>query len=386
MFTGCSVNHTGQIQPSYNQTELFETDNGDEKQNTEKDISEDDAEKEIFTGIDAEEESIEAGSQSVNNRCMYGENYFCADPDTGVIYYVNYGDDNYLYRLDGNKKELVLDKFVSCINILDGMLYFIYAEEQEEYSPLIQESYCGRLYSYNLNTKELKCLSKEKLRWIGLTEDGIYGHFGFEFQEYPEMIYFYGFDENKWEPVFDGNKKSRAYHIFYKGYYLKENYNKKSEYTGTVWKRKKDGKEIPFLGEKEKIWGGEFLSGDHLYIRMYNPQDELQEPYLCMINLSNGEKYHYKTEEGNVCKVLSSVEIENVFYMPSNNNITIYTGDVYSEMLETKEVKNGHVYERLYTDGKRLFALYRSGSSSFGMAELLISEEGVEEIEIGGRK
>lgn len=80
------------------------------------------------------------------------------------------------------------------------------------------------------------------------------------------------------------------------------------------------------------------------------------------------------------------MEIENVLYMASNNNITIYTGDVYSEMLEAKKVKNGHIYERLYTDGKRLFALCQLGSSSFRMVELLISEKEVEEIEIGAGK
>lgn len=294
VFTGCSGNDSPKIQPSYQQTERFETNDENEKQDAEQESVEqentkDEEEKEIFTGIDAQEESIEVGSRSINNRCMYGENYFCADPDTGIIYYVNYGDDNYLYSLDGNKKELILDKFVSCINILDGTLYFLYAEKQKEYSPLVQESYCGRLYSYNLNTKKMKCLSKEELRWIALTEDGIYGHFGFESQEYPEMIYFYPFDGKKWEPLLDENKKSRACPVSYQGYYLEETY-KKSKYTGTVWKRKKDGKEIRFLGKKEKIFGGEFLCGTHLYLRLYNPQDESQTPYLCMIDLSDGKR------------------------------------------------------------------------------------------------
>lgn len=154
LLTGCNSEPQQQAEPEY-QKETTETENLGNLMETEKQETEDlsDTEEVTFHGIDSKEEMPLFEIQNVNNRYAFGENYFCHDPETGISYYINYGGDNYLYSLNGNKKTLVLDKFVSCINVRDNVLYFIYTEDTEQYSPFIQLSYTGGLYSYDLETK-----------------------------------------------------------------------------------------------------------------------------------------------------------------------------------------------------------------------------------------
>lgn len=397
-FTACSAKQMQDIEPEYQQTKTVSTENqGDQettKEDTTKEATSEKTTKELievnFSGIKENGETPKLGSQGVNNRWKEGENYFCFDSETGSIYYVNYGDDNYLYCLKGNKKELILDKFVTCINILDNVLYFIYAEDPG-YNLNEQLSYEGKLYSYDLETKEMVCLSEKPVRWILAVPDGIYGHsFGFGSEEQKPKIYFYSFQKKTWELSFLETGRIKAL-CFYKDFYLKEIWDQNEEYRKTVWCRKSDGKEIDFLGSNQcpGLVGGEFVYGNHFYTRMENPyenpsNEEEKLYYLCMIDLSNGKQYHYKTEEDSILKsVLCSVEVNGKLYIANNVAGQIFVGDVYSGNVQTIQIQgNKHWYRRLYTDGKRLFGLYER-YGSYGMVELLLSGDKIEEVEIG---
>ncbi len=388
-FTACSAKHIQDIEPEYKQAKTVLTENQGNQEAEKEDITSEKTIEELeevnFLGIDEKGKTLQLGSQGVNNRCIYGENYFCFDSKTGNIYYVNYGNDNYLYCLKGKKKELILDKFVTCINILDNVLYFIYAENPE-YNPDIQLSYKGNLYSYDLETKEMVCLSEEELGWILAVPEGIYGHFGFDSKKYERKIYFYNFQKKIWELAFKEHKALTEKDLcFYKDFYLKEIWNQNGNYMKTVWYRESDGKEIDFLGSKQYPWGGEFVYGNHLYARIENPYNEKEELYLCMIDLKDGRQYQYKTEEGSTLKsVLCSVEVDGKLYAGSTIAGEIFVGDACLNSMRTIHIKgsHNHFYNRLYTDGKRLFGLY-NGGESYGIVELLISDDEIKEVEIG---
>lgn len=105
-----------------------------------------------------------------------------------------------------------------------------------------------------------------------------------------------------------------------------------------------------------------------------------------MIDLTNGKQYQYKMEDGTpLISPYRCVEIDGKTYMASDTHGEIFVGDTDSGVVRAVQIKGPrHWYERLYTDGKRLFAL--SGQGDYHMVELLLSENGIREVNIGSGK
>lgn len=334
-----------------------------------------------FHGLTPGGDTPKLGFQSVNNRSGSGENYVCVDSDTGEVYYVNAGKDNYLYCLDGNKKKLVLKKFVDCINVLDGVLYFRYGKNPQ-YDWKQRNSYRGKAYSYDLKTKKMTCLTEDEIAWLAVSEEGLYCHFGFDSSEYKNTIYFSAFGTDTWEPLFEDG--TGIWLEIYKNYMLKMVADKEENYQ-LIWVDQKNGEEVELLGKGEYPFDG-FLYQDYYYVSI----DEKETRCVYRIDLNDGKRYRYWARkvdlggghiagDGYKMNVTSLVELNGKTYSGSDVYGTIWTGDADGDHVEMKKVSgSNHLYRRLYTDGNRLFAWYNNG-----MVELVISDDGIREEPIG---
>lgn len=344
----------------------------------EKNTEETTGETVAFHGLTPGGDVPRLGFQSVNNRKNQGENYVCVDSETGKIYYVNAGKDNYLYCLDGNKKKLVLKKFVDCINVLDNVLYFRYGKKPH-YDPYQQNSYQGKAYSYDLKTKKMTCLTEDEITWLAVSEEGLYCHFGFESPKYGSMIYFSAFGTGTWEPVFED---SSGMHLeIYKNYLLKKVVDTEGEYQKFAWVDRKTKEEVDFLGKKEYT-GNSFLYEDYFYASI----DDGETLRAYRIDLTNGKRNSYWLEAvdlggGHVMgddyksSVLCLVEMNGKVYSGSDVYGALWVGDADGDRMEMVKVAgSNHYYRRLYMAENRLFAWYDNG-----IVELVVSDDGIRE-------
>lgn len=64
----------------------------------------------------------------------------CHDANNGTTYYVNYGNDNYIYELKDGISTLLIDMEAICLQLLNNELYFV----------------AIRIFTCNLSTGEIK--------------------------------------------------------------------------------------------------------------------------------------------------------------------------------------------------------------------------------------
>ena len=149
--------------------------------------------KAVFTGVEWSREDEERYA------VYYGSEDICPDRDNGGVYYVNWGYDKYLYYWKDGKTKLVLDKWVSQICYMDGMVYCIYDKTGKTYDYNVTPSYEGVICSVNVKTGELKELSQVKAKELAVCKDRLYYEWytGPEAEEQKQEYGFYLFSDKK---------------------------------------------------------------------------------------------------------------------------------------------------------------------------------------------
>lgn len=94
----------------------------------------------------------------------------CKDPVYDIVYYVNYGDDNFIYRLKNGKSELVVEIPARRLFCVKGELFFIVTGYGEYEFEGMSE---GNILKYNPLTGEVSVVVDEVVDTMIVYDDGI---------------------------------------------------------------------------------------------------------------------------------------------------------------------------------------------------------------------
>lgn len=270
----------------------------------------------------------------------------CPDIDNGVTYYINYGNDNYIYQLKDGISTLLLDKEAYYLQLWDNELYFLSSSHNYE------DINTGDLYSINLDTKELRLVLKEDIyHFLNIDSYGIYFVKALPTESTNTVMAGYKLDFNSNTP----HELDFTYPISFNEYLIH-----------TI---RGDGL---FLHNRE--------TEETHYIAPYhirNQRISIYENYLvftnirqvCMLNLENGEKHIYEFNEPDTYDMLMDyVIVDNVIYAVYGSesvlkyDIATNTLEIYGVVTEPKSVAEEEIgifnsLHAIFTDGNNLFAI-----------------------------
>lgn len=298
-----------------------------------------------------------------------GVNDFCTNTDQGGVYYVKWWEKKrFLYYCHDGKEEKILNKFVSQLCYMDGILYFLYDETKESYDPLITPSYEGILACLDTETGEYSVLSEVKSKELYLTKEGIYCFWttGPEEEIQERKYYFYSFEDKEME-ILDEEKK----------YLLRERYGKyalvpkygtvsanENSYLGHVLKDILTGEEIQLWDSEEgNSFFGIYIEKDMLFYTVR--EGEECEKYCLDLATGKTEPLFVENPEDSA----RFTQIDGMFYRvcPSSNQITVYDPDENQmEDLSVKKLKKSENYHltQIKTDGTCYYTLLKTRETS----------------------
>lgn len=294
-----------------------------------------------------------------------GADDFCTNTDQGGVYYVKWWEKKrFLYYCHDGKEEKILNKFVSQLCYLDGILYFLYDETGKSYDPSITPSYEGILACLNTETGEYSVLSEVKSKELYLTKEGIYCYWttGPDEEIQEQSYYFYSFEDKEME-ILD-EEKSYLVRERYGKYALVPKYAtvpaKEDSYLGHVLKDIQTGEEIQLWDSEE---GNSFfqiyIEKDRLFYKVW--EGEECENYCLDLTTGETEQIFVENPEDSA----KFAEIDGLFYRicPSGSQITVYAPNEHQmEDLSVKKLKKSEDdrLTQIKTDGTYYYALLKT--------------------------
>lgn len=122
-----------------------------------------------FKGITSDAVTPKLGNLAINIKLNYYAAAFCPNTESGDIYYTNFKDNSFLYKMSGEKSTLLVDKPANFINYMNGNIYFICA------LPKVDGNYTeGSIYKLNLQTNKCELVLEAKATTLIATEDKLY--------------------------------------------------------------------------------------------------------------------------------------------------------------------------------------------------------------------
>lgn len=236
-----------------------------------------------FIGIPSDALTPTLGNLGINLKMSNKLVLVCPDFNNEKIYYINHGQDGFIYELDGNNSSLLLDKKAMSIQLWDNELYFIENDSSED-RPINPDA----LYKLDLDTMELKLIHDTQVNWMIVSSAGINcnnmelsdemgddGH-----RNLTMNSLFFDFDNENIE-------NSEYFEIaFYKDYLYRIDRTDIYSLNGTrIFENLSRGEEIE-IASNEPIFPGDSIYEDNLY---YIDKDQK----LIRINLVNGNRYEY---------------------------------------------------------------------------------------------
>lgn len=123
-----------------------------------------------FQGITSDCETPVPANLGINLKQNFSAwGIVCPDPENDVIYYVNYGKDNYIYQLKGDISTLVVEKKAKDLQLFNNELYFL-SDDTDSSDYTIPKG----IYKYNLETKELTLVLDARAKSLYVNSNGIY--------------------------------------------------------------------------------------------------------------------------------------------------------------------------------------------------------------------
>lgn len=278
-----------------------------------------------------------AGNLSVNMKNMDPNlSYFiCPDSDNNITYYINYGRDNYLYKLKNGARSLLLEKEVYFLQLWDNKLYFLCKNEKSDIL-----SY-GDIYTYNLEESKTELLKEANARKLIIDSYGIY---------YEEMVdndlVYYRLDH-------DGRLIERL-----NGPYIQSYYN------------------YQLIANDNGVFLYDTTTNEEFYLapRFYYPYVKIYNDYFIInddgafyiLNLLNGEKKILRFFDKKDCPdPVDYIIIDNIAYFHHSWRINLDNGECFNYGIRPPEEEKVSPYV-LYTDETKIYSLvifqYSSGS------------------------
>ena len=322
--------------------------------------------KAVFTGVEWSREDEERYA------VYYGSEDICPDRDNGGVYYVNWGYDKYLYYWKDGKTKLVLDKWVSQICYMDGMVYCIYDKTGKTYDYNVTPSYEGVICSVNVKTGELKELSQVKAKELAVCKDRLYYEWytGPEAEEQKQEYGFYLFSDKNVHK--SASKEENGSWQF--GRYGKYAIVCRED---TFYIKNLEDNSEQFL-----MAGAKQTAHIQLYdgVCYYNKGDSLNS-----ISLKDGKKWKSK----HYVNLLGYAKVNNTgwLYISGAGAAGITVFDPYKDEGEYVYIKNtyssannAYMTEGLYSDGKYLYTIVSNGTKTDGIVGLVVLKADGKEI------
>ncbi|ABX43107.1 DUF5050 domain-containing protein [Lachnoclostridium phytofermentans] len=108
-----------------------------------------------FLGINADAKDLTYGNLPINAKTIVTScDFFCYSEETGDIYYTNFEDNGYLYKLSNGVKTILVEKKCTNINFYNNNLYFI--SPNVSLDELTGLEVGGPIYEFDLESKDLE--------------------------------------------------------------------------------------------------------------------------------------------------------------------------------------------------------------------------------------
>ncbi|NLJ96128.1 MAG: hypothetical protein GX321_03160 [Clostridiales bacterium] len=266
----------------------------------------------------------------------------CPDYDNDLIYYVNYGKDNYIYQLDDGISTLLVEKEAHSLQLWNNELYFI---EDTVSSP----KHSGNIYCLNLESEELRLVQKANAFYIHVGIHGIY-YMNLKNDDGYVNNYYLDFDSSEPKEVdysfLASYNEYQILHTYEDGFYL---FNPNT-------------KEKTFLAPSEYMNNCPMVSNEYFMF--------LHGSCIYTLNLQNGEKeiydlYDYDSLSDYTLVFSDYCVIDKSIY--ATDEIRLYVIDMEKDFIEKYRVDYSIDYgilghgtdvsnfsiQDLYTDGKK---------------------------------
>lgn len=286
----------------------------------------------------------------------------CPDPNSDAIYYVNYGEDDYIYKLEGDNSSLVLDKKAYFLHIYNNMLYFLSSNTNDT----INLRELKGIYKYNLNTGELTHVLDEKVHSLYVNSSGIY------YSTYEDYMvgYYLEFNSDIPEKI---NYTTNLIHY--------KNYMFELGQEGIVLRNLNTDEE--FLVIPISLVSSDLRFGVHEDILYFSYSDKLYS-----LNLATGDRLIYDFSKYKGLNPDRRYIIWGYTIFQGELIISSLSGIILRVDIETGKVQEVFVqnedslfvYSELYTGGNRLFAIgsknLMNNDIIYKLYELIITDDG----------
>jgi hypothetical protein len=327
-----------------------------------------------FRGIKSEVETPVTANIGINMKQDYFyPNLVCPDPVNDIVYYINYGKDYYIYELNGETSTLIVAKKANYIQLWEGCLYFL--AYKDDNASTYNDFDCKSIYKYDLKAKKLELILDTNATNLYVTSEGIY-YVNKDFLEDKTnfVIEGYHLDFYSNTPV----KMDRLLFAKYKNNYLREQRrdpNDPNDFGKILLQSNNSDDEITVKNDSRRY--NITISDNTLYYSTGY--------YLYSLDLSNGNQKVYdmtKADSMAESSEFSELDLKTMFsaYQGYKNDIVIsdyvtFKDNIYAAFFSNylmKINKDGKIVvapikdkakigidgiERLYSSGKRLFAL-----------------------------
>lgn len=123
-----------------------------------------------FEGAGDELQAARYGNIDANYKGFQVDSFIlCPDEINNCAYFINYSEDNNIYQLKDGVCSLLIDKEAQCLQLWNNELYFI---ENKIVDSQVMDY--GNIFSYNLNTKEIRLVVEANAFIFYINSRGIY--------------------------------------------------------------------------------------------------------------------------------------------------------------------------------------------------------------------
>lgn len=314
-----------------------------------------------FEGIVSDYTTPVCGNLGINFKINSPICLICPDPMNDVIYYVNYGNDNYIYQLKDGKSTLILDKKANFLQLWNNEIYFL--NDNTENDNTNNFSYPQSIYKYNLETKELMLVLDTNATWLYVNSNGI-------FYVTSEKTALgndrYSVLSNEYQLALNSDSPQKA-DIFFPPY--KEYIIKYGTTGGLVLQSTVTEEEIMII-PPSIVNNMASIYGDNLYYKNHGK--------LYSLNLSTGKKIIIDLEN-------SKGEYKYRYEEPQISGYTELNGElfiaVYGSIILRVDMNSGNITE-VPIDSYGFSDLFTSGDRLFAVADVIDDEGQIELVEL----
>lgn len=314
-----------------------------------------------FTGI-ASNKEVKLGNININRKIEYQYSYLvCYDADNDTTYYINYGNDNYIYELKDGKSSLLTDMEAICLQLWNNELYFLANNHKN------QDMITGDIYCYNLSDKKLRLILETDANFLYIDSYGIYftqlkpPQSGFiDTLKFTGYILDFGADTPQ--------KVDYIQPVAYNEYLLYVSNE------GIVLHNRETDEKI-LIAPKEYYYNHMSIYDQYLILTY--------ESKICMLDLLNGDRKIFDFNDDKDLKnkgiyLMDYIIIDDVFYCISFGPViytcNLSTGelDIYSPLFG--DIKSNPGIQALFTDGKSIYAIWQEYGHS-RLVEICLTSE-----------